>query len=250
MQSIEEFSELSLYIDDLVRQAAELDVKIDICDNFKELQELVETTEGRAPLTPVFDWRYSNISSENGFWIKGTSSSGQLVHMQAARIDTTEGKSLADYLREQASLYLSPHIPAIAEHSTFDTCWWMLESKGKVCYHGEIWISPHDGFRGRGLARILPRIVPPIAYRKWQPDCFYGMMAPKLAERGMSAQYGYSHYHPLGIRWKLRDGNGTFYEYVAWSTPDDMVALMESYKAQTSYNPPDNQAAKRKGISI
>ena len=250
MLSIGEFSELSLYTNDLIRQASELGVKIDICDDFRELQEAVEATDGRAPLTPVFDWRYSNINSENGFWIKGTSSSGKLVHMQAARIDTIKDKTLSEFLREQAPLYLSPHIPAIAEQSTFDSCWWMRQSKGKVCYHGEIWISPHDGFRGRGLARILPRIVPPIAYRKWQPDCFYGMMAPKLAERGMSAQYGYSHYHPLGIRWKLRDGGGVFDEYVTWTTPDDMVALVESFKAQSSIKPTENQAARRNGMSI
>lgn len=233
MHAEKEFIELKFYIDGLIEQAAEQGVTVEVCDDFRELQEAVETIEDRAPLTPIFDWRYSDITADNGFWIKGTSTEGQVVHMQAVRIDTLVERSLADYLREQAPLFLSPHIPADAEKSVFNACAWARERRGKVCYHGEIWVSPKDGFRGRGLGRILPRIVPPIAYQKWQPDCFYGMMAPKLAERGMSAQYGYSHYHPLGIRWKLRDEGGTFDEYLAWMTPDDMAALVEAAIAQS-----------------
>lgn len=228
MHSLNDFRSVGLYISRLFDQAAEHGVTMEICDDFRELHEIVSAIDERAPLTPIFDWRYSDIGQDNGFWIKGTASDGQIVHMQAARLDRIEGQTLAEYLRRHASLYLSPHIPAIAEQSVFDSCNWAKEQRGSVCYHGEVWITPRRGYRGRGLGRILPRIVPPIAYRKWQPDCFYGMMAPTLAEKGMSAQYGYTHLHPLGVRWKLRDQNGTFDEYITWMTPEDLSALAEA----------------------
>ncbi len=232
MLSLDDFLNVQYYIDDLVGQAAGQGVTIEVCDDFQELQETVDAIEDRAPLTPIFDWRYSDIGADNGFWIKGTDSGGDVVHVQAARIDTLSEKPLSDYLREKAPLFLSPHIPADIEHSTFDSCSWARESRGSVCYHGEIWIAPKGGFRARGLVRILPRIVPPIAYQKWRPDYFYGMISSRLVQRGLGAQYGYSHFHPLGIRWKLRDQDGTFDEYIAWMTPDDMSALMQATTMQ------------------
>ncbi|MEQ9489590.1 MAG: hypothetical protein RIM72_11425 [Alphaproteobacteria bacterium] len=228
MQSMDNFSKLQFYIDDLKAQAARHGVTVEICDDFRELQETVDAIEDRAPLTPIFDWRYSDIGADNGFWIRGADDKGQVIHLQAARIDTLSEMPLSDYLREKAPLFLSPHIPADIAHSTFDSCGWARESRGTVCYHGEIWIAPKGGFRARGLVKVLPRIVPPIAYRKWQPDYFYGMISARLVQRGLGAQYGYSHFHPLGIRWKLRDQDGTFDEYIAWMTPDDMTALMEA----------------------
>jgi len=68
---------------------------------------------------------------------------------------------------------------------------------GKVCYHGEIWLSRE--YRGRGLSALLPRLLMALAFVRWAPVYMFGLVPAKLASCGIACQYGYYHVEPEGF---------------------------------------------------
>lgn len=215
----------------LARQvsSAEIDgITLELLDDFDRFRKVADGTEGRAPLTPIFDNRVSDVSSENAFWILGRNADGDVVHLQALRRDDLKGITLDEHMRRQGPLLMSPHIPGIPGDSIFDACAYTREMSGRVCYHGEVWLSPNGPFRGRGLAVTLPRIGVTLALMRWAPDYIYGLVHPDLALKGIPARYGYVHTHPRGIRWRRSDGDGTLDECITWMTGDDMRDLVEA----------------------
>ncbi|MEC9268703.1 MAG: hypothetical protein RLW87_00685 [Alphaproteobacteria bacterium] len=218
----------SCYVARRVEEAQSLGITLELLSDFDRLRQVVTETEGRAPLTPIFDNTVSDVTGDNGFWILGRSPQGRVVHVQAVRMDDLRGETLAEHLERHGNLFLSPHIPATPDGSDYRACRYVREMAGTICYHGEVWLSPDGEFRGRGLAIILPRIAVAVALMRWAPDYIYGLVHPDLVMKGIPARYGYNHAHPLGVRWRRTDGQGTLDEYITWMTGDDMRDLVEA----------------------
>jgi hypothetical protein len=208
--------------------AAEAGVTLELLDDFTELRRVVERTPNRAPLTPVFDNRVSDVHAGNAFWMLGRGPDGAVVHLQAVRRDDLEGESLSEHLARHGALFLSPHIPAVPEGSDYAACRYMRSMTGRICYHGEVWLSPEGDYRGRGLSVLLPRMGVALALMRWSPDYIYGLVHPDLVLKGIPARYGYMHAHPHGVRWRRTDGDGTLDEAITWMTADDMRDLVEA----------------------
>lgn len=210
------------------RRAAQHGVAVRMEHNFEALLALVEATPKRAPLTPIFDCRYSDVSGDNAFWLKGTDRDGGLVQMQAVRVDDLEGETLTDHLKRRRQLYMSPHIPGLPSESDFDSCVYTRRITGRVCYHGEVWIAPDGPWRGTDLVSIFSGLAFGLALLRWRPDYMYGMTATALVRKGIVAKYGYYHMHPRGIRWRLASADASFDEWFAWMSQEDLVDLMEA----------------------
>lgn len=218
----------SCYVARQVEAAQHQGITLELLSDFDRLRQVVAETEGRAPLTPIFDNTVSDVSGENAFWILGRCPRGSVVHVQAVRKDDLGEENLAEHLERRGGLFLSPHIPATPEGSNYHACRYMREMAGTVCYHGEVWLSPSGNVRGRGLAITLPRIAVAVALMRWAPDYIYGLVHPDLVMKGIPARYGYNHFHPHGVRWRRTDGAGTLDEYITWMTGDDMRDLVEA----------------------
>lgn len=218
----------SCYVARQVEAAEKQGISLELLSDFDDLRKVVAETEERAPLTPVFDNTVSDVTSENGFWILGRDAGGTVVHLQAVRCDDMGKGCLADYLARNGALFMSPHIPGIPAESDYAACRYVRDMKGLVCYHGEVWLSPAGDFRGRGLSITLPRIGVAVALMRWSPDFIYGLVHPDLVMKGIPARYGYTHFHPHGVRWRRKDGDGSLDEYITWMTRDDMRDLVEA----------------------
>jgi hypothetical protein len=218
----------SCYLARQVETAQAKNIALELLDDFEQFRKVAEATEGRAPLTPIFDNRVSDVSSENAFWILGRDPNGAVVHLQALRRDDLDGIGLDEHMRRQGPLLMSPHIPGIPSDSIYDSCAYTRSMTGRVCYHGEVWLSPKGPYRGNGLAITLPRIGVTLALMRWAPDFIYGLVHPDLVMKGIPARYGYIHTHPRGVRWRRSDGDGTLDESITWMTGDDMRDLVEA----------------------
>ena len=211
------------FLSEVMEYAREQGVTLVLREDFKRLQELVDALDGRAPLTPIFDWRRSGVSGESAFWIEGVDADGGVVLMQAARLDDLGSKSLAEHLRENSALMHTPYFDADTENSIFDSCYYLSEISGRVVYAGETWIAPHGGYRGKGLASVCSRMAFGVSLLRWRPDYMYGLATHTLALKGIAAKYEYYHTHPLGVRWKRADGDGHVDEWITWMNAMDLA---------------------------
>ena len=207
----------------VVELAREAGVRLEMQTDFRRLQELADSLDGREPLSPIFDWRKGGVSEDNAFWIQGTNEQGEVVLMQAARIDDLGNKSLAEHIRDNRDLIHTPYFKADTKNSIFDSCYYLTEITGRVVYAGETWITPKGPYRGRGLASVCSRMAFGLSLLRWRPDYMYGLATQALALKGIAAKYEYYHTHPLGVRWKRADGEGTVDEWVTWMNARDLA---------------------------
>lgn len=215
-----------LGVTDAARNAG---VHIEMRTDFRRLQELTEKLDGRDPVSPIFDWRKSGINGAHGFWIEGTDKKGDVVLMQAARLDDLGNKTLAEHIQENRDLIHTPYFKADTKNSIFNSCYYLSEITGRVVYAGETWISPNGPYRGKGLASICSRMAFGLSLLRWRPDYMYGLATHDLALKGIAAKYEYYHTHPLGVRWKRADGDGLVDEWVTWMTARDLADVTRAY---------------------
>ena len=222
------FDELSAakYVARRVAAVEAKGISLKLLNDFDHLREVVGETAGRAPLTPIFDNRVSEVGPDNAFWLLGSGADGTVRHLQAVRMDDLVHESLSEFLKRHGPQLMSPHIPGNPMASDYAACRYTREMRGRICYHGEVWLSPEGQVRGQGLSVDLPRIGVAIALLRWHPDFIYGLVHPDLVLKGIPARYGYTHFHPHGIRWHRTDQPGTLDEYITWMTRQDMQDMV------------------------
>ncbi len=199
-------------------------MRIGFEQDFRQLLEVIETNPDRKELSPMFDPRYCDIDATNGFWIKGTNSDGEIVHLQAVRFNDLSGTTLSQHWQANQTLYRPPGVNADFENSAFDNAPASHEITGRVCYHGELWI--HKEFRGRHLASRLANLAMLLANVRFNPDFIYCLIAPEVIRTGLSVRHGYLHMHPHGLRWNVSSDEETHNEYLVWMTGQELEQLM------------------------
>jgi hypothetical protein len=200
-------------------------VQIELRTDFDHMLECSNSVD-KAPLTPMFHPEKSDIGGHNGFWLKGTSFNGELVHMQACRVDELDQTTLHMHLESLRAFYADPDRTA----EDGETCECRAPSAcgmtGTVCYHGEIWLKGGpNGFRKRNLTAVTPRLVLAIALLRWYPDVIYGMIQSGIATKGVAARYGYRNFQPHGMIWTV-PSTGTLDEWLLWNERRDLIDLV------------------------
>lgn len=225
---------VSLLLAHLHDQVARKGVRLTYSQNFEAFAELNRDLEERPPLTPMFDPAFGHISSENGFWLKGENDRGEVVHLQALRLDNFS-RPLDDVMANwlvplyrkagdkpepaDRGLVLSPVARQI---------------HGRTAYHGELWIKAGIG-RGAlsGLSDTLPRIGLVLAHMKWAPDWIYGFVTKRKVFSGLTARWGYPHAQPNGLCWKQPPRDEPEVEWIVAATQADIANMIEAQLRET-----------------
>lgn len=200
-------------------------IQLELHTDFEHMLECSESVD-KLPLTPMFHPEKSEIGAHNGFWLKGTSFDGELVHMQACRVDDLSATTLHLHLESLHAFYADP--ARTAEDG--ETCECHAPAAcgitGTVCYHGEIWLKGgKNGFRRRNLTAMTPKLVLAIALTRWYPDYIYGMIQRGIATKGVAARYGYRRFQPHGMIWTV-PSSGTLDEWLLWNSRRDLIDLV------------------------
>ena len=219
---------ISRYIAAIDEIAHSKGLRLELSMDFDELLALSKQLCGRLPLTPMFDPTVSQLGPDNGFWLKGLDAEGEVVHVQAVRKDELNGIPLANHLESLRAFYNDPASGAAPQEYCFSAAPMAQRITGTVCYHGEVWLKGgQNGFRGQGLAAVLPRMALALALAKWQPDYIYGLAWPAIVEKGLAFQYGYRNVQPHGVLWNLPMDPEPFDGWLIWMTRGDLISLME-----------------------
>lgn len=177
-------------------------IEIQIGTDFDEYKRIVSAERAEQDIGMPFNPDKIALVSGECFWVIGRSTEGDLIHTQACKLLRMQNRSLAQYMTGEFKTF-PPAVPDIDfKRSRFLATPASHRIKGKVAYHGEIWLTQKTGlYRGRGLTPLLARVGLIQMCRRWAPDFMFGLMARVLAEKGYSKKFGYIHSESGALQW-------------------------------------------------
>lgn len=221
-----DYLQVSRYITDIDAFARSQGISLAIKNDFEELCYLSKRLPGKpVPFAP-FHPEYTDVGAENAFWIEGRNGGGEVVHVQAVRCDDLSDTTLAHRIHALLEPYATEEV--LETSNDLDFCQSPMARKisGKVCYHGEIWLrGGSNGYRGKGLSSILPRMILGLALAKWAPDFIWGFGHAWLVERGIPQKYGYHNVEARGAYMETSKLSRPINSWIMWLAQADLIDL-------------------------
>lgn len=202
-------------------------MRIEIGDDFAAYRKLRNSQTDRSPLYPMFDVACSYVDVSNAFWVCGFNANDELVHTQAIRLLDLPGVCLGEHLNTHRHKYITPGSTSDPDRTFYSRPPALKQITGKVCYHGEFWLSGREGgHRNQGFTALLSRIVFEMALKMWVPDYVFGFVPTALAFKGIPIRYGYTHCEPGA--WYGPDNQVTDEDSLVWMDTDEIVNFLET----------------------
>lgn len=179
------------------------------------------------PLGLAFDPKRQNLNEDNGFWIAGWDRDGTMVHSQAIRRLALGKDCLSDYLAQNFQKFAPPGVLLDMTNSRYRAGPGAQRITGDVCYHGDLWVSPDDSYRGSGLPGILARFALATCLLRWSPDHVFGFMAEHHAFRGLAEREGYMHCEPGALVLQPVGADRPIKGFLTYMSREDLTYLTE-----------------------
>lgn len=202
-------------------------MRLEIGDDFAEYRRLRHTQEDRPQIYPMFDVSSSYVDQSNAFWICGFNEKDELVHTQAMRLLDLTGVSLDQHMRRHRHKYITPNSTPDPDRTFYSRPLGLKTITGKVCYHGEFWLSGGEaGYRKKGVTPLLSRIAFQLALSSWMPNYIFGFINAELAFKGTQMHHGYNHCEP-GV-WHGPDDQVTDEDCLVWMNTREIVRFLQT----------------------
>ena len=170
--------------------------------NFETSNDFTEFARHRKLLrqgdvSPMFDLTASRNLSERAFWMSAKDAQDNIVACQAFRLDDADPNLAEWVLGWMMGLYakrremIIPRGLQPPEHSLSHLI------RGRVVYHGELYIDKH----AKGCFNVFPRIGMLLALVKWQPEAIWALVGASMATRGHMVRMGYGHLEQSFLTW-------------------------------------------------
>ena len=208
----------------LKRRAKKLGISVKAGHDFGEFFALVNEVRRRNP-TVFFDPALSDLEERNAMWLVGRHK-GRVVHVQAFRMFVVEEgfrqffTSLMTGLHFRRQELLTPKRFDVRETA-------MTRSlRGRLVYHGELWIKPGRAQLLNGPVDVLGRLGLLAAYVKWQPEAIFALVSGRSVKRGMVTRYGYPYIEKDFVVWEEVAGGIAEEEGLAVAHRDDLEEMI------------------------
>jgi hypothetical protein len=203
--------------------------------HFASLQDLVDinrmNSDSWRPLVPLFDPTLGGITVETGFALLGRNKDGEVVATQAARFYDWTNTTLLEEARSLRMFYADAEA-AIARGDRCEiTTPVATVITGRVVFSGAGWYR--RDYRGKGLARILPRISRAYAFTRWNTDFTISVMGDAVVAGGMANRTGYTRIEPSCVD-LLASPLGALRCGLVWMPNQEMIADIEAVMASSS----------------
>lgn len=149
-------------------------------------------------VSPMFDLTACRTLGERGFWMAAAGRDGEIIGLQAFRLDDADpnlaewvlGWMMGLYARRREMIVPRGILPP--QHSLSHLI------NGPVVYHGELWIDKHS----KGCFPLFPRAGMLLALVKWQPEAIWALTGQSMATRGHMIRMGYGHMEQSFLTWE------------------------------------------------
>ncbi|CTQ63837.1 hypothetical protein LAX5112_00084 [Roseibium alexandrii] len=194
--------------------------------DFGLFEETIRKTEDKY-LMEDFSPRFFDLHGSTAFWIGAYDERGNVVSVQAAKVEDLQDRSLAEHWQQQQRrIFVDPNPQARFGNDHAHDAYFL---RGKIVYHGNLWLR--RDVRGKGLAEPLTQLGFLVALLKWSPDYLYGLMAASAAEKGFGIRVGYRRFVPRGTHWELPPGHIRPDDWLVYSTRSDLIGLARTIAA-------------------
>lgn len=188
--------------------------------DFELFETTVRGTEDKY-LMEDFSPRFFDLHGATAFWVAAYNGEGEVVSVQAAKVENLKDRSLADHWhQQQRRIFDDPEPEVKFGHDHAHDAYFM---RGRIVYHGNLWLR--RDLRGAGLAEPLTQLGFLIALLKWSPDYLYGLMAARSAEKGFGIRVGYRRFVPRGTHWLQAPSHIRPDDWLVYSTRSDLHGL-------------------------
>ncbi|MEO0390289.1 MAG: hypothetical protein AAF218_05040 [Pseudomonadota bacterium] len=206
---------------------AQRQLYVSVGDDFREYKSLVQRYRPSQPLGLPYDPDHVDLGDRRGFWSVGRNAAGRVVQTQAVRLVDLDGGTLADHMSANFRDYPPAGVPIDLEDSWYRPGPGARSIRGKVYYHGEMWINPDEGnYRGRGMIDILARFAFLSSMLQWDLDYLFGFMPRSIARRGLQEREGYMHVDPYCLSWKIKGQNKPVEGNMVYMSAEDIRHIM------------------------
>jgi hypothetical protein len=186
-------------------------------------------------VAPMHHHEVGVFTHERAHWLSLTDAYGKVVGLQAFRCDEID-TNLADwcvtymigaYMRRQELMVPSHAKPPQGSISE--------RLKGKLAYHGELWIE--KSYRSRDVIEHFVRIALILTHIKWQPDAIWALAGAHIVERGHLSRSGYNMLELGFMRWQLASDGIDPFEYLYAVEKHSIETMIEVWSAKEALYP-------------
>ncbi|MFK4719275.1 hypothetical protein ABIE89_000375 [Bradyrhizobium niftali] len=207
---------LRLYDDD----AAQKGIRLLIGFDFREYVSITQATPTKMKTYPVFRPDRSPIQPRHGFWMAGFDRNSQVAVLQAVRLYDLSGSNFAEHLQSLKVFYADPTTHAHSQDCCICKSPSAVKIVGKVAYHGDAWVR--RDYRGQGIPKIMAGIAFGVSFAMWTPDFVCALVPRWIVEKGVLAQYEYTHHEPGGAILQLVEEGFADEDWLAWITGEEL----------------------------
>jgi hypothetical protein len=206
---------------------------VSIGNDLGHLEEAKRDTRGKS-LTPLFDPAVCGLSKDRTLWLKLTSDDGRIYGLQAFRYDYVDS-SLSDWgptylmgLYMRTKELLVPKFEVTPPNSIAERL------RGKLIYHGELWIDPQA--RNRKLLDIFSRLGLVLSILKWNPDAIWALTGEKMALHGNPTRMGYANVEGGFLRWDWAPDDNPLKEWLLVAERGSLAQMINETKLDRDLN--------------
>ena len=211
----------------------EAGIRLSLSNDFTELAAVNEANRRSwYNLVPWIDPTYGDLPPDQQFWVRGVNHAGETVLAHAVRLFVCQ-TSLKEEVESLRMVYPDVARRADATAKAVVTAPCASGIAGRISWSGGLWFR--EDYRGKGLARVIPRLSRAIALTNWLPDCHVTYVTKEKAEKGITTVYGYDGYEEGISLYNMQGFPSPFELVVCFKRPDDVLAELDqserAYKA-------------------
>lgn len=166
--------------------------------DFYYFKNLINGLEDRE-ISDQFNLDYETLKPTESFWIACRDNNDKLIAAVAAKVENLGPMSAADYWKMQhPRVYGSKNVGPIEFEPLQSRASSSL--RGCLVYLGDAYASTE--YRKSSLAPALGKLAQLAAFGMWNFDTCYAFIHNAGMTRGLGANHGFCHQHPIAIRWK------------------------------------------------
>jgi len=183
----------------------------------------VRKTVRKEVVSPMFDPSINSFDEENSFWVMAKDDNGEVMALEAFRLDIVDCKLSEWALRWMVGLYVLRSELAVPSQFIVPADSATQDLRGPFIYHGEVWV--HSRFRTGELCTAFSRLGLITSLIKWQPNVVWGLIVSKMASRGLTVRMGYPHAERGFLKWNIPPKGADISEYITFATKSDLEFL-------------------------
>lgn len=207
--------------------ATQKGIKLSIGFDFHEYVSITRAAPTKGPTYPNFRPDCSPIKSGDGFWMTGVDKNNEVAALQAVRLYDLSHSNFAEHLQSLKAFYTDPTVHGNPQ----DRCTCIAPSAkkitGKVAYHGDVWLR--RDYRGQGMPKIMAGIAFGVSFALWGPEFVCGLVARWLLDKGIVAQYGYTHHERGGSILQLVEEQIVDDDWLIWLTGEELRSRIDRH---------------------